>query len=279
MLSRAITKPELLDLFEMYSIGRKPLAKLLGWGETTILLYAESEEIPDNEYTRRLYELYTNVTLYVDLLCSHADRLTGVAYRKSLNAVRNLMPHSKLAACANFIINETSMNGHEEMSLLRLETILFWGQIISLCFYGEPMFEDEYHPGESGLPYGRLEECMNRFGCISLELPEDPSGTSTGRRNDRRGGMLTELTLPDKEILCFTTNIFSWYGYEAIRRLMDAEQYRLCGPVGARRRSIVSAETIRKCYSEVFTQGHVAKIKDIEAYLQRRMNFVRKKKQ
>ena len=36
---RSITKEQLMDLIKKYKIGKKPLSKLLGWGETTVLLY------------------------------------------------------------------------------------------------------------------------------------------------------------------------------------------------------------------------------------------------
>ena len=35
-----ITKEQLQDLVKKYNIGKKPLSKLLGWGETTVLLYS-----------------------------------------------------------------------------------------------------------------------------------------------------------------------------------------------------------------------------------------------
>ena len=57
MEKKSIDKDELKNLLEMYDIGKKPLAKLLGWGETTIVLYAGMKTIPDNEYTQKLYVL------------------------------------------------------------------------------------------------------------------------------------------------------------------------------------------------------------------------------
>ena len=65
-----ITREELKDMLQKYNIGKKPLSKLLGWGETTILLYLreDEEELPDNEYTRRLKNLYTHTTGFLSLL-------------------------------------------------------------------------------------------------------------------------------------------------------------------------------------------------------------------
>ena len=45
-----ITVDEIKQILDEYCIGKKPLAKLLGWGETTIIRYMEGD-IPTNEYS------------------------------------------------------------------------------------------------------------------------------------------------------------------------------------------------------------------------------------
>ena len=45
-----ITVDEIRQILESYRIGKKPLAKLLGWGETTIIRYMEGD-IPTSEYS------------------------------------------------------------------------------------------------------------------------------------------------------------------------------------------------------------------------------------
>lgn len=285
MASRAITKTELLEMLDSYGIGKKPLARLLGWGETTVLLYAEEDTMPDNELTRRLHELACDPVGYAWLLCSNRDRITDVAYRKSLTAVGQLMPMTKLLRCVDFIVNETRMEEHAEMSLLRVETILFWSQVISLCFMGVPLFEDVFRPDDRGMPYSAPVERLKRTGRLALSLPpeclqrmSEAEKEAAKHRKEENGSSSFRLSLADKEILFFTTNIFAWYGYDALERLMEAEHYRLCGPAGARRRKSVTDETIRKCYSEVFGQNKVNKIKDVDTFIQRRINYIRKQK-
>lgn len=277
MASRAITKTELLDMLERYNIGRKPLAKLLGWGETTVLLYAEADDMPDNELTHRLYALSNDPIGYARLLCINRDRITDVAYRKSLAAVCGLFPMTKLLRCADFIVNETTMEDHAEMSLMRVETILFWGQVISLCFDEKPLFSDIYRPDDRGIPYASPAERLKLTGSLSLSLPEECMQLigSTVAEGDEES---VRLSLSDKQILFFTTNVFSWYGHNALAKLMEAEQYRLCGPAGARKRKSVTADVIRRCYSDVFQQNKVVRIKDVESYIAKRMNFIRKQK-
>ena len=268
--SAGITRAELALMLEKYNIGKKPLSRLLGWGETTILLYLreDGEELPDNEYTRRLKNLYTHTNGYIALLNSAQGRISTVARRRSLEAVRTLFPMTDVFAAAEYVmrlheIDSLGLLG-ESMSLLRLETILFWSQVVSLCLYGKPLFEEDYCPGKSGLPYHCVEERVAAAGCI---LPE---------------GLYDEAQIPDLqleaeqlEILNYMTGVINWFGTAALMELMEAERFRLCGPKGARRRRSVSKEMLRKCYGEVFTQSKVKRLKDVEMYIQKRINYIR----
>ena len=62
-----ITSDEIIQILEKYRIGKKPLAKLLGWGETTIIRYIEGD-IPTKEYSIKLRTLLDNPEFYYDLL-------------------------------------------------------------------------------------------------------------------------------------------------------------------------------------------------------------------
>ena len=271
--SAGITREELAAMLEKYNIGKKPLSKLLGWGETTILLYLKSEEeLPDNEYTRRLKNLYTHTTGYIALLNSAQGRISDVAVRRSIEAVRQLFPRTQICEAAEYVMQLNALNRlgleGEGMSLLRLETILFWSQIVSLCLYGRPVFEDDYVPGRTGMPYRAVEERILSVGCI---IPE-------GLYDETDMFELT-ITQEQREILAFMVRTFDWYGTTALVELMEAERFRLCGPKGARKRRTASKEMLKKCYGEVFAQSKVRKLKDVEGYLNKRISYVRTHKE
>ena len=65
-----------------YNIGKKPLAKLLGWGETTIIRYIEGD-IPTCEYSQKLLQIKEDPNYYYDILLKNQDKLTTVAFKKS----------------------------------------------------------------------------------------------------------------------------------------------------------------------------------------------------
>lgn len=256
-MARSITKEELLDMLDKYKIGKKPLACLLGWGVTTVMLYLQEDEIPRNEYTCHLLRLYQNPHDFRELLLENGDRLTPVALRKSLSAVESILPDSDIIRCTDYIASVLGIHG--KPSLLHLETVLFWSQVFSITMYSEPLFSEDFQPGKSGLPFRTVEDIFIRYG----------TWPDTGKSCDYNNPKTVELI----DTVC---SVFNWYGPEAMNVLMKAERNRLCGAPGARKRRTVSKEILRKCYSEVFAQAKVHKLKDIDNYLQKRINFVKK---
>ena len=58
-----ITIDEIQSILTDFKIGKKPLAKLLGWGETTIIRYIEGD-IPTAEYSDKLKAIFQNPYYY-----------------------------------------------------------------------------------------------------------------------------------------------------------------------------------------------------------------------
>ena len=264
----SVTADELEELLKVYNIGKKPLAKLLGWGETALILFSKDGLLSD-EYAVRLREIHDDPALYAGILMSDRERISAVAYRKSYEAVCRIFPLNAIGEAALFVTGHLESNNEpftgDAVSLLRLETILFWSQAISLSLFARPLFDEECQPGRYGLWYPSIEERISKSGCIRPKelYPAENMYTPTSQ---------------EKEILVMVADSFSWYGSKGIELLAEAEQFRLCGPKGARRRKSVSADIIKKCYSEVFGQAKVKKLKDFENYLHKRMNFITRNK-
>ncbi|MCR5829908.1 MAG: hypothetical protein K6F93_06150 [Lachnospiraceae bacterium] len=267
VMGNVLTKEEILKILDQYKIGRKPLAKLLGWGETTVMQYINCENIPDNEYTKKLKRLLDDPGYYRELLVEGKDNITPIAYRKSLEAVDTCFKESKILICALWArecMNEKMAEvGRQEIrcacesGLLRLETVLLWSQIFSLRLLGYPLFEDDFQPGKNGLPFKVPEENYIKLVTLPTSLADS-------------------LSPEAKAIISKVNEVIMWYGPTALATLMKAENYRLCGSPGARRRRVVKTDTLKRAYGEAFDQTGVKRLKDIETYLQKRIAFVKK---
>lgn len=252
----SITRQQLEKLLDNYKIGKKPLAQLLGWGATTIMNYLTDDAIPDCDYTRRLYVLYSCPSQYYALLNECGDRLTPVAFRKSLLAVQGFILSCRLYAAAQYIVNISECAPTVE----HLEAVLFFSQALSLGLSGSQLFDEDYYPDENYLPYRRLSERMDIGGGFVRGM--DVDGFSAG----------------EQEIMQTVSEAFEWYGPRAVRKVLAAEYTRFCGKKGEQRRYHASNGLIRKCYREVFAQNHVENVQDFPLYLHKRMNLLRRSK-
>ena len=151
----------------------------------------------------------------------------------------------------------------EFLDELHLDVILLWSQILSLKFLGKPVFDDIYQPtkGNGNSPYKTVAEGFKNSVFFSN------STLSTDK-------LIDEQT---KEIISFVSEMFSWYGERAFNSLLAAERFRLCGPPQEKTRRSVSNELMKKIYGELFEQAKVKKIKDVETFIFKRLETIRKK--
>ena len=54
-----ITTEKIKNILNKYKIGKKPLSKLLGWGENTLIRYLNGD-IPSKVYSDQLYNILNN---------------------------------------------------------------------------------------------------------------------------------------------------------------------------------------------------------------------------
>lgn len=57
----------ILDIPKKYSIGKRPLSLLLGWGESTFSRYCDGD-MPTKQYSETLKKIYDEPAYYLDIL-------------------------------------------------------------------------------------------------------------------------------------------------------------------------------------------------------------------
>ena len=270
-----INKEELYDMMHKYNIGKKPLSKLLGWGETTVLLYCAMDTIPQNDYSERLYQLYLDKTRYLDVLIKNRSNITNVAFRKSILAIHKPILESKILLAAQYVFD----NSRAVLSLSHLEVILMWSQILCMRFLDKPLFDDIYQPtkGNGNSPYKALAEgYKNR---VFFYFPESQTRDDMKKNFSLNEKLSLDLTISEEEkkIIDYVSEIFSWYGEKSYQSLLAAERFRLCGPSTSKTRRTVSVDMMKKIYEEVLDQAKVKKMKDIDGFMAKRIEALRKK--
>ena len=274
---RSIRKEELLELIKRYNIGKKPLSKLLGWGETTVLLYSAMDEIPDNEYTERLYQLYVDKGQYLEVLMNNKSNITDIAYRKSLRAIHQPILDNRILMVAQFVMDIN----RKEISQARLEVILLWSQIASLVLMDKPLFDDIYQPtkGNGNSPYKMVAEKYREKQFFALGDCHEADELRKNIYEAFKAKLDPVLTEEIKALISHISEMFSWYGEKAFSELLAFERFILCGPPDSKeRRRSASNETLKKLSAEVFTQAKIKKLSDIDSYIAKLINKLRIKK-
>lgn len=238
-----ISTDEIKLILDHYRIGKKPLAKLLGWGETTIIRYMEGD-IPTNEYSNKLKTILGDPEYYYDLLLKRKECLTGVAFKKSKRAVLSKIMTSKIYSVAFYIVNKSDA----EVCASYVQYILYYTQAFSLAIYDKDIFLEECGINNEHMPYLKLYEGMKRCGIHTLELSEDL------------------LTAEEKELINTVIDSFSWYGPKALQALTAYEKSFVKISRDKYNNKIIAKDALKAYFKDILEQYHITNIKEIVNY-------------
>lgn len=247
-----ITSDEIKMILDRYRIGKKPLAKLLGWGETTIIRYMEGD-VPTNEYSNKLKVILNDPEYYYDLLMKRKDCLTGVAYKKSRRAVLSKIMSSKIYAVAYYLVNKSNA----EICASYIQFLLYYVQAFSLALYDREIFQEEYSINNEHVPYLKLFDSMKRCGIHTLELNED------------------YLSEEEKELVDAVFDCFCWYGPKALTALTSFEKSIVKISRDKYNNKIISKDTIKVYFKDILAQYHITNCKEICNYPDRRLQDIK----
>lgn len=247
-----IKSDDIFNILNGYRIGKKPLAKLLGWGETTIIRYIDGD-VPTSEYSDKLWAILNNPTYYLKILTQNKDKLTGVAYKKSRLAVISKLMESKLNVVAQQIVNITD----GETCASAIQVMLYYAQGFSLAMYDEELFEEEYIINSENMPYYKIYTNMKKRGMYRLDLGEDA------------------LTHREKEIIHSIVDVFNWYGPKALTTILAYERIALKSSKDKFNNNIIDKYSLKSYFKDIITQYNINSPMEITNYIDQRMHQVK----
>ena len=239
-------------ILERYHIGKKPLAKLLGWGETTIIRYIEGD-VPSREYSSKLQMLLEEPVYYYDLLMKRKDNLTGVAFRKSKKAVLSRIMSSKIYAVAYYYVNKSDA----EISADYIQYLLFYVQAFSLAMRDKEIFQEELIVDGSKKLYIDVYKSLKCNGMMKLEVED--------------------YNLSDEELEIIKSVIEArWYGpsVKGISRLRKPF-LRVSSDDDDNR--IISKDTMKSYFRDVLYQYNIHNAREISKYPDKRLRNIKNK--
>lgn len=238
-----ISTDEIKQIIEQYNIGKKPLAKLLGWGETTILRYLEGD-IPTTEYSYKLKSILHEPEYYYSLLINRKEALTRVAYRKSKKAVFALILATKINVVGYYIVNKADSNICPRYA----QFILYYIQAFSLGFYGREMFEEETQINANHTPYLKIYNDMRESGIHTVDIPDEA------------------LLAKDRALIDAVYESFTWYGPKALQMLVNSEKVMMKISRDKDGNKIISKSTLEAYFNEIINKYNISQINEISNY-------------
>lgn len=238
-----ITVQDIQKILDEYRIGKKPLSKLLGWGETTIIRYLEGD-IPTKEYAGKLQTILENPAYYYTVLEENKEQLTGVAYRKSRKAVLARMLDSKINVVVQYIVNKYG----GLISPADAQAILYYSQAFSLALNDGALFRDDYQINNDGYPYLDVFKKMTVRVPSVLELPE-------GALSDK-----------EKRMIDGVIEAFGWYGPKMFSSIMNREKTFFKISRDKMNNKIISHDTMKAYFKEVSSRYGIETPEDIYRY-------------
>ncbi len=238
-----ITTDEIKLILDRYRIGKKPLAKLLGWGETTIIRYMEGD-IPTNEYSSKLKAILEDPEYYYDLLLRRKECLTGVAFKKSKKAVLSKIMASKIYALAYYLVNKSNA----EICASYIQYLLYYIQAFSLAIYDKEIFQEECCINNECMPYLKLYEEMKRCGIHTMDIGDE------------------FLSPEEVELIDTIYDSFLWLGPKALHSLMSYEKSVIKISRDKYNNKVISKDALKSYFRETLEQYQITNIHEIEKY-------------
>jgi hypothetical protein len=238
-----ITTEEIKLILDQYRIGKKPLAKLLGWGETTIIRYMEGD-VPTNEYSNKLRIILEDPEYYYELLCKKKECLTGVAYKKSKNAAMTKIMATKIYVVAYYIVNRCNA----DVCAGCIQYLLYYAQAFSLALYDKELFHEEFCINTEQKPYLKLYEGMHQCGIHTLE------------------GVEEYLTAEEKELINQVADGLCWYGSKALEAMITLEKSMIKISRDKYNNKIISKENLKAYFKDIVNKYQIENIKSIHNY-------------
>ena len=235
-----VVKEQLLSIMECYHIGKKPLSKLLGWGDTTIMRYLNGVE-PNHEFAMKIQQLAENPFEYIKILEQNKEYITETAYKKSKKAVYQQLFLNRSIEAMQYII--TLAEG--DIAPYRVVSVLYYAQVCSLVLRGLPLFEEEVDFSASNF-YPSLYRQMKQYG-IQLIYPEK-----------------TSFLIEEQECLKQVYLVLNGYSPNALKNLFLREKRRIQRRLG-KETTLVNHETLANQYEE--KRAVLKSVTDLKKYL------------
>ena len=249
---------EIQQILEKYSIGKRPLSLLLGWGETTLTRFLDGD-VPSKAYSDLLKKINIDKDFFLEVLTRNKEKISDIAYRKSFEKIETMSiwnkscdKLSKIESVANYIIEKSS-----EITPLALQKLIYYSQSFFRVFFKKFMFENNCQAWIHGPVYPDIYQKYKKHGYNPID---EKSDTLSGY----------DLSEKEIEVINSVLNNFGCYSGKILEKMTHVEMPWLETRGDLRKEEFssndISKELIVEYFEGIKTKYNMKNVADIKDY-------------
>ena len=265
ILNNIITTGEIEMILKKYDIGKKPLSLILGIGEINIIRYLDGAN-PTKEISDLLKMILKNPFLYELYLQANKDKITKIAYKKSLSKVKQLelsSSNSKLYNSALYVLKSL-----DEVDALSIQKTLYFANGFSKFFLSNRLFNDSPEAWIHGPVYREIYDCFSYYQNNKMDY------------SDFISDIEIDLTNEEKDYLDVIINDFCCYSGSLLRKMTHLTAPWMNARVGLEDETysnrIIDLEDMDNYFYSVYKNYNMRSVNDISKYSTKLFNEARK---
>ncbi|MHB8124997.1 MAG: type II toxin-antitoxin system antitoxin SocA domain-containing protein [Desulfitobacteriaceae bacterium] len=253
-----ISLGNIMEIPQKYTIGKRPLSLLLGWGEMTFTRYYEGD-MPTKQYSNVLQRIFNEPAFYLILLEENKGNLKSqTAYEKSRRTTLELLGQQKNAGSKEDEVIDYLLFQCEDITPLALQKALYYIQGFFYAFMDSFLLTDDCEAWVHGPVY---REIYNRYSGYRFDSIE-----SDGEFD------VSVFTNAEKAIIDSVIQNFCCYSGKILEKFTHAEtpwlKTRGNLPADTPSNRTITKETIGEYFTAVKQKYSMLTPNDIENYAQ-----------
>lgn len=251
-----ISLEHIRELPKKYSIGKRPLSLILGWGELTFTRYYDGY-LPTAQYSDILKRIYNDPYYYLEMLERNKYKLqTTAAYKKSKAAVEAIIKGESAHGSLMDTVIEYLLSECGDVTPLALQKALYYIQGFYYAFFGKYLFKEDCEAWVHGPVY---REVYKRYSDYRFDPIQSYSSNEDIDLGSSERAILDSII---KNICCYSGKVLENFTHAETPWLITRGEL----PNNVPSSSIIEKELIGKYFVEVKNKYNMINPEDIEAY-------------
>lgn len=210
-----ISVEEIEQITRIYNVGKRPLSKILGWGEGTLTRYLDGD-IPSKQYSQTLKNILSNPLALEELLDENKEKIPESTYKNCKEAIKKsisnregsfqaLTNQKKIDEAVQYLLVKCV-----EITPLALQKLLYYSQAFSMTISEKAIFEEDCEAWVHGPVYRDIYEKYKSFGYNPIE-------------KEFVNQKFEQLSEEEKELLDSIVNNFGCYSGKVLEEMTHYE--------------------------------------------------------